>query len=374
AGARRLPSIGTQARYTFVSEVLELDLDLPLPDAPPSIRFGDEHRYELSLGLQAPLYTGGRLSATARARSAGAMAAAHDVAADSLRVVMQTRAAFYRALGAAAEAQAALVAVGRLQRRLIDIEAEITAGTGVEEARLQVRARLAEAEQRELAAVERLETALLALGELVGRPGERIKPQGELDRSLLQHGALEALSPAQRPELDALTARHRMSEAMARSARAAFYPSLNLGARASYGRPGVDLIANDWMSWGTAEVSLHWTVWDWGARSDEAQQAQAAERATAAQRSAAARRFREVWEAARVRLRSTQRQLDKAEERVALERERMRLVSGRWRQGMASETELLDAHDDLAAAEAAAAAMRARLRLAEVELLFASGR
>jgi RNase adaptor protein for sRNA GlmZ degradation len=60
-------------------------------------------------------------------------------------------------------------------------------------------------------------------------------------------------------------------------------------------------------------------------------------------------------------------QLEKAEDRVVLEGRRRELVSGRYAQAAASETEWLDAEDDLAMAEIERATATTRLRLTETE-------
>lgn len=372
AQASRWPTLGGTAVYDYASEVTKIDI--PLGPSPRTIEFGDGNTWRFALGVDVPLYTGGALGATAHAERAEAGAAALDVAADSLGVVRDTRTAFYRALAAHARADVARAAVRRLERHLDTIAKSIDIGAASEEERVQVTASLREAEQRALAAELEQVTAEMALGTAIGRPGERIVPGGDLDASLVSSAALGDEPFESRPELGALEARRRESDHRARAAFGALLPSLVASAQMNYGRPGVDPVQNDWMSWASARVSLAWTFFDRGARHQKAMAARAGARAIDATRADVHRHLEAAFDAATVRLDYARRQSVKAAERLEAERRRLDLVSGRREQGMATETELLDAQDDLAAAEAADVAARASVRLAETDLLYAAGR
>ena len=372
AQANRWPTLGAAAAYDYASEVTSIDI--PLGPTPRTIEFGDGNTYRFSLGVDVPLYTGGALGATARAERAEAGAAAHDVAADSLGVVRDVRAAFFRALGSRSQLDAARVAVRRLERHLEQIRGRIDIGTASEEERVQATARLYGAEQRMLRAELESVTDELALGTAIGRPGDRVAPGGALDASLLSGATPGDGTFESRPELAALGARRDESDLRARAALGALLPSVVASAHMSYGRPGVDPVENEWMSWASARVSLAWTLFDRGARHQRVEAARATARAIDATRSDLHRRLQGAFETARVRLDFAMRQSAKASQRVEAERRRLELVGGRREQGMATETELLDAHDDLADAEASEVAARAAVRLAESDLLYAAGR
>jgi outer membrane protein len=371
AQASRWPTLSTVGSYDYASEVTSFDV--PIGPTPRTIEFGDGNTWRFGVGVDVPLYTGGSLGANAHAERAGAGAAEYDVAADSLSVVRGTRAAFYRALASGARLDAARVAVRRLERHLERVNQSIDVGAASEEERVQITARLREAEQRMLAVEMEKVTDELALGTAIGRPGVRVTPRGDLDASLMA-GPPAGDTFESRPELWALAMRRRESDERARAAWGSLLPSVVASAYMNYGRPGVDPVENDWMSWASARVSLSWTLFDAGARSKRTEAARASARAIDATRSDLHRRLEGAFTAAQVRLDYAQRQAGKAVERLDAERRRLELVTGRRDQGMATETELLDAHDDLADAEASEVSARAAVRLAESELLYAAGR
>lgn len=372
AQAGRWPTFSGIASYDYASEVTTIDI--PFGQSWRSIEFGDGNTYRFAVGVDVPLYTGGALGAAAHAERAEAKATTFDVAADSLGIVHDVRTTFYRALSSRSQLDAARIAVRRLERRLEQVNGRIDIGTGSEEERVQATARLRESEQRMLAAELQSVTDELALGTAIGRPGERIAPHGDLDASPLTGAVPTDAAFESRPELAALEARRNESALRARVALGALLPSVVANAQMNYGRPGVDPVRNDWMSWASARVSLAWTLFDRGARHQKLEAARATARAVEAARTDVYRLLEGAFEAAQVRLDYAKRQSEKAAERLEAERRRLELVTGRRNQGMATESELLDAHDDLADAEAAEVAARAAVRLAESDLLYAAGR
>ncbi len=368
AQATRWPRIGADASYDYASKVFAIDVP------PTPVNFGDGNTYHVSVGVDVPLYTGGTMGATARAERAEANATALDVAADSLGVVRDVRTAYFRALASRSQLDVARVTVRRLERHLEQIAQQIGVGASSEAERVQTTARLREAEQRMLGVESRSITDEIALGTAVGLSGERIAPGGNLDASLLGGTNVAPEMVDSRPELASLAVRRDESDLRARAAWGALLPSVVAGARWNYGRPGVDPITNDWMSWGSAHVGLAWTLFDRGARHQNVDAARATARAIDATRTDLNQRLRSAFETAKVRLDYAERQSEKAAERLQVGKQWLDLVTGRRDQGMATESELLDAVDDLADAEASDVAARAAVRLAESDLLYAVGR
>jgi outer membrane protein TolC len=103
-------------------------------------------------------------------------------------------------------------------------------------------------------------------------------------------------------------------------------------------------------------------------------QARATGRALEERRAELRQALRSGLDAARVLLRAAEEQCARAAERADLERQRLGFVEARFRQGIASESERLDAEDDLAAAEIDFAGAKAAVRLAEAEVLYFLGR
>lgn len=373
ARANRLPSAALEGAYSHTSETMSLHLPAPVPGFTlPEISFGDGNVYDASLVLNIPLFTGGGLTQKARAAGQALRAARFDYAADSLLVLHEVRAAYYAALGAEAQLAARRRSLQRLSRHLKELEAAHGVGAASEEMLVQVAGQLQRAEEMVIEAEGEYHAACLSLGRLVGRAGSAVSPAGDLDSSLLAEPA-EPVEVRRRAEVGAMDARLRQSHRLASAARGAFLPSLSARAAYHYGKPGVDIIANEWTDYATVGVALKWTLWDWSARKQRVQQTVAAGRSLEERR-------RELLDAlttrvsiAETRLAAAVEQRKRAEERLRLRERRLQLVEGRYRQGNATESEYLDAEDDAAVAETELTAATVRVRMMEVELLYARG-
>ncbi|MFH1144005.1 MAG: TolC family protein [Candidatus Eisenbacteria bacterium] len=372
ARAGRWPTFGMRGNYAYVSETMSLRLGEMVASGLPEIQLGQNHSYDLQLAAEAPLFTGGALTGEIRSREAARWATDHELRADSLAVLHDIRQAYFGALGSAAREQAAQVAEERLRRHIGELEAAIEIGAATGEARIQALARLLQAEQRRIVARGDARTARLILGRWVGQSGVEIDPAGDLSASLLPPGTTPQAMAADvtlRPELAMLSARADQTRAQAAGARAAYFPSLVAQAALHEGRPGVDPIADEWTTYATAGLVLRWSLWEWGERDQRVESARAHVRAIEHQRAEVLDELAQALAVARVQWEAAVDQEAKATERLTLEQQRLHLVAGRYREGAATESERLDAEDDLAAAEIQLAEVRARVRLAEVEIL-----
>lgn len=369
ARGRRLPVIDFGASYRYTTEVMERSIALG-PFGSFDLAFGDHHQSDLNLGVMVPLFTGGELKRAADAAKTGVRVAGHQWGAVLLEVKRDVRRAFYAVLGRRAQLDAAELAVGRLERHAARVATAVETGSASEETRLRALAALRTAERRRLQAEAALTAAGIELGRLVGRTGAAVVPDGDLDASLLDGLDLARERLERRPELGALAEEVSRQRLLASAVRGRFLPRLSADLRAHYGRPGVDVLENDWMSYGTASVALSWTLWDDGVRRQQVRQAVSLARQAEDRWRDANDSFRAAYETAEAVLESARRELDQAREREDLEWRILELVGRRHAEAQASESEYLDAQDDLSGAEIERVMAQAQLRRAEADLLW----
>jgi outer membrane protein TolC len=368
AVANRWPTLGVSGSYSYASETQEISMASP----GPKIRFYNDNVYDLAMTARVPIYAGGALREKARAESFGGRAAALDLQTDSLKLVFDVRRAYFNALGSEARVEAARQSARRLERHLQELTSAQNIGTVSEETRLMALSRLRQAEQAVLSAQADAQAARLALGNLMVQPGLEIHPAAELDAPIAD-SALVPLPLESRAEVSAAQSRIDQSLRLARTAQGALLPSLSGSAAYHYAKPGVNMTENEWMDYFTLGLTASWTLWDWQARSERVGQVRAAARAWEERKQDLVNVLNTRYETALSALRAAQAAQAKAAERMDIERRRLDLVDGRMRQGMASESEFLDSHDDLTAAETDLISATARLWLAEADLLLAAG-
>jgi len=373
AAANRWPSVGVSGAYSYTSETQQIDIPAPIPGyTPPNIRFGDGNVYDLAVTARVPIYAGGGLWEKARADAFGQKAATQDLRGDSLKLAYDVRRAYFAALGSEARAEAARQSARRLERHLQELTSAQNIGTVSEENRLMALSRLRQAQQAVLAAEADAQAARLALGNLIARPGFEIHPAANLDAPIAD-STLSPLPLKSRAEVSAAQARLDQSRRLVRSTRGALLPSLSGSAAYHYGRPGVNMTENEWMDYYTLGLSASWTLWDWQARSRRVGQARAVAGVLDARKDDLVNVLNTRYATALSARRAAGAVQINAAERADIERRRLNLVEGRLRQGMASESEYLDTHDDLTAAETDLISSTVRLRLAEADLLYAAG-
>lgn len=372
ARARTLPVLGAGGAYQYTTEHMQKQVTMA-PGLPSlSLEFGDGHVADVNLGLALPLYTGGELSHAAAAAVAGSRAASLREGSARLDLTRNVRQAFCVALARRDQLQASDLAVARLRRHLTVVSEARKAGGATDEACLRAEVRLNQAAQRRRAAAAACDSAGLVLGRLVGAPGAVVSPLGDAAATLLPAGD-DTGTPA-RADIAALSAEHERQVELAASARGRLLPRVLADVRAHYARPGVDLLANDWMGYGTVGVSVDWPLWDGGARSARSGQAAARARWLEAQQRDLGEAVATAAATAGSALAAARDQEAQAGERARLQARLLEMVEGRYGQQSATETEYLDAQDELTQAELELALARARVRLAETAWLWTQGR
>jgi outer membrane protein TolC len=367
-----LVSVAATGRYT--SEVMERALGIG--PAAPVLRFGDGRAADLTLGAAVPLYTGGEIDRQHQAASLAVVAATQRQAAVDVDIARDTRCAYCLSLGRQAQLRAARLAVERLERHGSELTQATLVGGATEEARLRLLIRLREAQGRQVQAAAALDSAGLALGRLVGRPGAIVVADGGLEASLLSTIAAADLGVDrvhERPDVAAALAEVGRQEALVQAVQARFGPRVAAEMRGHYGRPGVDQIANDWTPYLTAGLVLDWPLWDAGARREQLGQARARVALARARGNELLRTLLAAHATAAVELAAATRAADLAREQEELQARLCDLVRVRLHGAAATQSEYLDAAEELAAAQVGAALAWTRVRLAEAVLLWTLG-
>ena len=307
-----------------------------------------------------------------RAERASLRATENDFGTDSLRLMNDVRRAYFTALGAEQRAETARQSAKRLDRHLQELQGALRVGSASEETTIQTEARVRQAEAVVAGAESEVHAARTLLGYLVGKPGEEVAPNEGLDKPIADLAADADLE--RRSDVAAVKARIEQSQHLTKAARGSYLPALSAQASYHYAKPGIDQFHNDWMDYGVIGVNLSWMLWDWNSRSAKIAQARAGQRTLEARRQDLLDVLHAKLASATGHVHASREALAKTDERLALERRRFEMVQGRYQIGTTSESDFLDAQDELTAAELDRANAAVMLRLAEADWLNAAGR
>lgn len=374
-----LPQLAAQAGYTRTNHVEAFGLLLPnnqlkiiYPDIPDN--------YRTRLDLQWPIYTGGRLDALERAARMEAAASADDLAAARADLRLEITRAYWALVTAAASLRVVDESVQRVDAHLRDVRNQLDAGLIPPNEVLSVEAQ--ESRQRMLSIQARSirDVAEAELSKLMGvPPGTAIHPVSTLDAPPPLTAAVGALIEAatrDRSERAALARRVDAAGVRREAAIAGAKPTIAFGGGLDYARPNPRIFPRDatWRDSWDASINASWPLFDGGRTRAEVAEARATVRA-------AEERLADFDATLAVEVRQRLSELEwsraaieAASDAVRAAAEAARVVANRFTAGVATSTDVLDAHVALLQAELDHTQAMANARLADARLARALGK
>jgi outer membrane protein TolC len=376
--ASQRPSVIASAGYTRTNHVAEFVV--PTPSGLPGVLYPDvPDNFRTRLDLQWPIYTGGRTDALERAARAEVNAAAAETSAAQADLRLEVARAFWAVVTADASVRVLEEGVARAQAHVNDVRERLRVGlvppNEVSSAEAQ------ESRQRMLLieAQTQRSVTLAELGRLAGADaGELLSPQALLEEAPEPSTSIDtaiALARGARAERTALQQRVEAANEQRNAALAGRRPFVAVGGGIDYARPNPRIFprADRWDDSWDIGVTVNWSLWD-GGRID-ADAAQASGLAEAGRHRLA--EFDSVL-GVEVRQRSLEitsgrAAVAAADDGVRAAREAERVVSERFRAGVISQIEVLDAQLALLQAQLDRTRALANVRLAEARLARAMG-
>lgn len=375
ARAGRWPQLELSATYSRLSNVPEFSVQFPGEAAPRTLFPDIPDQFRTRASLTQPLYTGGRVAGSIAQAEAQQEAARRELLGGHNDLLLETRSAYWGLLAARESARVLSEAIAAFESHLRDAVNRQRFGLAARNEVLLVQVERDRAELQRLQAENAAEVAHANLARLTGlAPGTRIEPTEPKAAPAQERPPLEALVAqafAARPELQALRARIAAAEAAARVARAGGLPQATLSAGYEYARPVTRILPlePEWNGTWSLSANLSWSAFDGGRIAAATAQARAQAEAT--------RRQLEDLEQ-RLRLEVTARMLDVqtaaaagavAARNLEAAAESLRVARDRYREGVASSSDLLDAETALlrAGLDETQAAVQARLAAANLE-------
>lgn len=387
ARAAGLPSLELSTGYTRYSDVPAFVLTLP-GGRPQSIAPNIPDNWRTRASVSVPLFTGGRIAGAAEAARAESEAAGSDLAAARADLALETTAAYWNLRLQTESASVLGEALTAYESHLVDARHRADVGVA---ARSEVLAVEVERDRAELGRVQAEGAAAVAeenLRRLLG-VGERVvivaadQPADEKAHWQPVAGAgptvsintpaldsLVATALAARPEREALASRLAAAEARVRSERGARQPQLAAVAGYDYANPNRRITPAQavWKKSWDASVNLSLPLFDSGRISAATERARAQAEALRQQAIDLDRRIRLDVTLRVIERRTAQEAVAVSERAVVAARENEKVTRDRYREGVASSSDLLDAEVKSLRAALDRTDAQARLLLARASL------
>ena len=356
-----LPSLKFNGTYTRISPVPALVFPFPVgailnPDNSISLVTQNYpltsnivNTYGLRATLQQPLFTGGKISGAIDAASYTAEATKEDLNKDQADVLYNIKASYWNLYRAIEFKKFVNENVDQIKSHAVDAENLFKQGLLTTNDVMKVRVQLSDALVRQIDAKNDVQLAMYMLNNTIGLPLQTeitlTSTISIVDREWASADSLIKSAFEKRPEMLGMNARVKAGEAGLTSARGGWWPQIYLVGNYDYDRPNqryfpeTDEFQDSW----NVSISLSFDLWNWNQTGHQTTQAQA-------QLAQAEEGLSMTKDG--ITLEVTQSYLDikKAKERknvseqgVAQAEENYRTMDGKYKQGLAANSELLDA-------------------------------
>ena len=361
-----LPSLKLNGTYTRISPVPALVFPFPVGamltstalNTTNSISFVTQNypltsnivnTYGLRATLQQPLFTGGKISGAIDAASFSAEATKEDLKKDQADVLYNIKATYWNLYRALEFKKFVDENVDQIKSHAVDAENLFKQGLLTTNDVMKVRVQLSDALVRQIDAKNDVQLAMYVLNNTIGLP---LQTEIELastihivDREWSSADDLVKSAFEKRPEVLSMNARIKAGEAGLTSARGGWWPQIYLVGNYDYNRPNqryfpaTDEFQDSW----DVSVSVSIDLWNWNQTGHQTTQAQA-------QLAQAQEGLSMTKDGITLEVTQSYLGIQKAKERknvseqgVAQAEENYRTMDGKYKQGLAANSELLDA-------------------------------
>jgi outer membrane protein TolC len=274
-----LPSLKLNASYTRLSEIEPFVLTTPIGnfDISPSI----VNNYNVKLSLQQPLFTGFKLLSSSHIADYNYQAQKQLYTRDEQQLILDIKNAYWNLFKAVKVKSAVDENVSLIQAHLNDTKNFFDQGLATKNDLLKVQVQLAEAQLRQIDAKNGVELAKNNLNNVIGLPlSSNIEVQSDVTINDETSPDLEKLieeSMQNRPELKAMDFQLKAGESGITLAESNWYPQIYLTGNYYYSRPNPRIFPSEDKFNGTWDVGvgLSWDIWNWLSTSDQTDEAEA---------------------------------------------------------------------------------------------------
>ncbi len=342
-------SIKASSAYTRLSEIDPFRVNVPFSPTPITLSPVVLNNYQLKLTVQQPLFTGFQLKSSADVADFNAQASSKDYESDKSELIFNIKNAYWGLFKAIEFRKVVDENVDQVKAHLNDIQNLQKQGLATTNDVLKVQVQLSNVQLLQIDASNAVRVAIIALNSLIGLPlsnGITLtstvyhQPKDFGDANTLVRKALEI-----RPELRASEFRVRASEAAVTAAKGNWFPQIFLVGNYYYARPNSRILPTQdkFNSTWDIGVAVQWDLWNWGATNAQANQAKAQQTQTSLA-------YEQLKDA--ITLEVTQNYLAGLQTREKVKvadqgkqqaEENYRVTKERFKQGLATNSDLLDA-------------------------------
>ncbi len=251
--ARYLPSLNFQAQATYQSDVVEVPIDNPMINIPSPAK----DQYKATLDIRQTIYDGGATRAAIDAAQAENRVTNQSIEVELYKLRNQVNEAYFMVLFLQEQKKQIQLIEKNLVSKRKAIESGIENGVALPSDLDLLNAEILKVKQKIVETEYGRKTGLDILQELTGM--DNLK-QKELELPVLE---LEISGEYYRPEDSLFLLQKESITSYANMLDAKRMPRLGAFAQLGYGRPGLNLLSDEFDSYYIVGANVSWNIWDW---------------------------------------------------------------------------------------------------------------
>ena len=282
-----LPQLKLSGRVAELSTIDAFGLTLGPPINMSMILFPSiTENYSLKLSLQQPLFAGFRLQKNREMAELNAGAMREELTKDQADLVLNVITAYWNFYRAIKVEDVIRQSVEQMSEHLKDVKNLSQQGMATDADVMKVQVQLSDVKVKQLEARNAMRLTSMALNSLMRNSLETEITPSDTPAISQNAGAtmlsenlstLQTLALERRPELKSMQLRRDMSSAGVTAAKGGWYPQIFLAANYDYARPNQRIIPpkDQWDGTWDIGVNFQWNIWDWYATGYQTAQAEA---------------------------------------------------------------------------------------------------
>jgi outer membrane protein TolC len=264
--AKNLPTLDFDASFKYITEVAQIDFS-KIPVVPlDKITLGSKENYDLGLGINYVVFSGFAQSALEELSQKKVGLAKISLESKQKEIALKIIKLYRQYQMVSLARQTVETAYSRTKLKLNKVKTAVENGFVLGVDTLSLKLALNKFEQNMLSLENQLESIKNSLEVETG--AEVTVTNFNVSTPVEAPGKYLA---GQQMGLKTIAQLSRMVEVQGKIIESSLYPKMALQASYKYGKPGVDIIKNEWIGYGVLGIGVQWNLWSWNAHSKEAQ-------------------------------------------------------------------------------------------------------
>jgi len=360
-----LPTLNFDASYNHVTDVAEYKI----PILGNTIRMGTYDKFETGLSANYVLFSGFALQNKTKIKGQTEQLQQVGLSKIKKQTAFQVVAVYRLVQSIQLEKDILTAATERMELQLNRARSLVKNGMILPLDTLSLSIGLLDYEKKRLDLQGRLKTATQQLQNLVGT---EVSVFADLPVTLLHE--VPEWQPDNVAELKSIQVKQNIARSFSKLAASEYYPKIALHAAYRYGKPGVDVIQNEWMHYGVWGVGLNWNLFRGMADNLKTDAARADEKRISYLHLVVNDQLRLEYDKSLNDHEFLVKQLSVTELALKLAEEKMNIVRTNYEQGMATVTDFNTSNLELTEAQLGRSRLLLQIALKYNEIEYKSGK